>query len=159
MKNLLLILGLFLMIGCTKKDNLVTEKVQKDIFYRLVTKDLDGTVTYSQIAKTKVEFDVVSTFGSGIENGTQTNDGGDDDDDPEDGDDNGDVIGSPLPLLLEYFKVYTKDNVVIANWKTTYEEDVVCFYIDRSEDGEKFTRVKMILPKGPGEYTEHDIFK
>lgn len=154
MKYLLLILGLSFMVGC-KKEVVTTEKVQKEFFYRLVTKDLDGTVTYSNVATTKVEFEIVTTYGSGIESGTQTND------DPEEGEDDPDEedpLGTPLPLLLEYFKVSTKGHTVMATWKTTFEDDVVCFYLERSDDGVKYTKVKTITPKGPGEYFVEDVF-
>jgi len=153
MKYLLLILGLSFMVGC-KKEVMTTEKVQKEFFYRLVTKDLDGTVTYSNIATTKVEFEIVTTYDSGIESSTQTND------EPEEGEDEPEdnPLGTPLPLLLEYFKVSTKGHTVMAAWKTTFEDDVVCFYLERYDNGIKKKKGNTITPKGPSEYLVENVF-
>jgi hypothetical protein len=59
-----------------------------------------------------------------------------------------------LPVTIEYFEVRASKSVTYIEWKTSYEDNIEYFQIEKSLDGYKWFPVgKQIKPKGIGIYT------
>lgn len=149
MKHLLfLVLSILTLNSCQKGSDTILQ--DKDYFYRLASKDVDGELSYSNVESTKLQVELVA----------ESNGGGDDEDcndyckrhprDPR---------CHLVPITLEYFRVYVSDNKVFATWKTSLEANLDHFELQRSEDAINYKTVAIIIPKGPSEYTIKDTYR
>jgi Pregnancy-associated plasma protein-A/GEVED domain/Secretion system C-terminal sorting domain len=50
-------------------------------------------------------------------------------------------LSSALPVKLEYFKGYKKSNDVLLSWKTSFEQDIKEFQVEKSGDGSVFNKI------------------
>lgn len=57
-----------------------------------------------------------------------------------------------LPITLDYFNAARSEDYLVAEWKTSLEERVEEFIIERSDDGSSFVPMARIKPVGPSYY-------
>ncbi len=61
-----------------------------------------------------------------------------------------------LPVGFEYVHATPGPKSITLDWATSYEEDNAGFEVERSEDGNRFTRIATVAPRGAGEYSLED---
>lgn len=162
------------MASCTpdRKQSLL---VDRPVFYRLQIVDLDGSMAHSTVLAVRVYEYLGSSNGNGHGNGYGNGNGnghaeeecGDDDDNDEGDNDDGDEDENDpnfcqkhpdhlkcraMPLILEYFNLRTIGNQVLLKWRTTYEQNLRVFNVQRSYDGLNFMTVGKVIPQGAGYY-------
>lgn len=144
-------------LAITSCEKTSTVNVKQDYFYRLALVDLDLTTKYSEVLTTRIIYQLDIPSGA--------NDGGDDDD--KDDDDNKNFCKNnpnhpkckPLPVLLEYFKLYNGGNYVVLSWKSVTEDNFKEYVIERSVDAINYKPIAFTKPKGASAYEYTDILK
>ncbi|RYZ21185.1 MAG: T9SS type A sorting domain-containing protein [Chitinophagaceae bacterium] len=58
------------------------------------------------------------------------------------------TAGTPAPVKLASFTASKKNSTVQLNWKTVSEENTSAFYVERSLDGKKFTKIGSVAASG-----------
>jgi hypothetical protein len=61
---------------------------------------------------------------------------------------------STLPLRLLSFSAYQKNNYVELQWKTAAEENTALFEVERSSDGQAYTRIGTVAAAGNSSTTQ-----
>jgi hypothetical protein len=56
------------------------------------------------------------------------------------------IAASPLPVTLEEFKGQEKNTAINLNWKTSHEENLNRFEVERSHDGVHFESIGIVFP-------------
>jgi uncharacterized protein (DUF488 family) len=139
----LLTLALF---SCKKNTETTSSLEQKIYFYRLSVIDVDSSMTQTPVRVAKTD-QIVEVVGSVNDDGNETVD----------------CTKRPnhtkcksLPIHMEYFEVYEENQTVVIEWKTSLEDNVARFEVQRSEDGLNFYTSKIVSPKGPSVYKVKD---
>lgn len=119
MKQLLFISVLFI-VSCQKEPDYIIFK--RPLFYRLAVYDLDGSVNHSKTLYIKVT-EIISEKGK-------------------------DKDDKCLPLFYSYISIQGINNRAVLRWKTTYEQNLDKFVVERSFDGVDFAPIGVVKPKG-----------
>lgn len=132
--NLSIVMAIVL-FSCGKKDSIEPIPKPVTVFYRLAMKDVDSNYTYSVVESVSV----VEYIGESSPCDCKKH--------PED------KRCKTLPVSIEYFTATVNNHNTFIEWKTTYEEGIEAFVVEKSLDGLKYTPVtKEIKPKGASVY-------
>lgn len=129
------ILMAIVLFSCGKKDSIEPIPKPVTVFYRLAMKDVDSNYTYSVVESISVVEYISESSPCDCKKH------------PED------KRCKTLPISIEYFTATVNNHNTFIEWKTTYEEGIEAFVVEKSLDGLKYTPVtKEIKPKGASVY-------
>lgn len=148
----LLLISFALLLSCKKELKQTQQEV--NYLYRLAIIDIDSSMTQTSVRVATVLSDQITSQVSNQTVAEEVVSSISDDDD---------CARRPnhpkcksLPITMEYFEAYVQNNTPIVEWKTSLEDNVARFEVQRSTDGLNFKTVKIVLPKGPSIYTVQD---
>lgn len=131
----LFVVASIVLFSCSKGGEAPPPPKPIQVFYRLAMRDIDSNYTYSVVESVSV----IEYVGEASPCDCKKH--------PED------KRCKPLPVTIEYFIAQVNGRNTLIEWKTTYEESIDHFIVEKSLDGIKYEAVtKVIKPKGAGVY-------
>jgi len=133
----LFVVASIVLFSCSKGGEVPPPPKPIKVFYRLAMRDIDSNYTYSVVESVSV----IEYVGEASPCDCKKH--------PED------KRCKPLPVTIEYFVATSSPNnqTTLVEWKTTFEESIAAFVVEKSLDGIKYSPVtKEIKPKGASVY-------
>ena len=66
------------------------------------------------------------------------------------------TVSSPLPISLKSFTAFEQGKMNVVRWETATEKNVRTFLVEKSEDGQIWTKLGEILPSASKKYSLND---